>query len=93
MGSEGLSDGRVPEGKADHFHVPLKVKKGWIYNSSIRLYVVALCLPKQKVNSQSNPCAGPEVPGGSDTQILTQSAQEGGKVVSPTHRMLLPQRP
>jgi len=62
MGSEGLSDGRVPEGKADHFHVPLKVKKGWIYNSSIRLYVVALCLPKQKVNSQSNPCAGPEGP-------------------------------
>ena len=30
------------------------------------------------------------VPGGSDSQISRQSAHEGGKVVSPTHRQPLP---
>ena len=34
---------------------------------------------------------GPEVPGGSGSQISRQSAHEGGKVVSPTHRPPFPQ--
>jgi len=43
--------------------------------------------------SFSNPCTGLRVlrvSGGSDSQISRQSAHEGGKAVSPTHRSPLP---
>ena len=48
IGSEGLPDGKVAEGKAIHFHLPPKVKKDRICNSSIRPYVVVALITEAK---------------------------------------------
>jgi hypothetical protein len=45
-----------------------------------------------KVKGKAIPLQALRVSGSSGFQILRQSAHEGGKVVSPTHLLLLPPR-
>ena len=62
-----------------------------VYIYKIQSFKIMLCCIKGKA-IPLQAWTGPEVQGGSGSQISRQLACEGGKVVSPTHRPPLPPR-